>query len=89
VPTTVEAGVPCSDYNFWIGMMVPSKTPRTTLARLHQETEKALATPEVRKRYSDLGAEATPLKPEEFDAVIKSEIATNRQIVEAAGLKAN
>ena len=88
VPTTVEAGVPGSDYNFWIGMMAPSKTPRAIVARLHQETEKALASPEVRKRYGDLGAEALLMKPEQFDAVIKAEIATNKQIVEAAGLKA-
>ena len=89
VPTTIEAGVPGSDYNFWIGMIVPSKTPRAIVTRLSQETEKALASPEVRKRYADLGAEALPMKPEQFDAVIKAEIATNKQIVEAAGLKAN
>ena len=89
VPTTVEAGVPGSDYNFWIGMLVPAKTPRAIVTRLHQETQKALASPEVRKRFADLGAEAMPLTPEQFDALVKTEIAANKTIVEAAGLKAN
>ena len=42
VLTTVEAGVPNSDYNFWVGMAVPSKTPRNIVNRLHQETAKTL-----------------------------------------------
>ena len=88
VPTTVEAGVPGSDYNFWIGMLVPAKTPRAIVARLHQDTLKALASPEVKKRYSDLGADATPMAPEQFDATIRQELAANKAIVEAAGLKA-
>lgn len=89
VPTTVEAGVPGSDYNFWIGMLAPSRTPRAIVTRLHAETVKALASPEVKKRYADLGADATPLSPEQFDATIKQEITANKAIVEAAGLKPN
>lgn len=88
VPTTVEAGVPGSDYNFWIGMLVPAKTPRAIVTRLHQETQKALASPEIKKRFADLGAEAMPLTPEQFDALVKTELAANKAIVEAAGLKA-
>ncbi len=89
VPTTVEAGVPGSDYNFWIGMLVPAKTPKPILMRLHGDTVKALASPEVKKRYADLGADATPLAPEQFDATIRQELAANKTIVEAAGLKPN
>jgi tripartite-type tricarboxylate transporter receptor subunit TctC len=87
VPTTVEAGVPGSDYNFWIGMLVPSKTPPTVVTRLHQETQKALGSAEVKKRFAELGAEAMPLTPERFDASIKEELAANKTIVAAAGLK--
>jgi tripartite-type tricarboxylate transporter receptor subunit TctC len=89
VPTTVEAGVPGSDYVFWIGMLAPSKTPRPIVTRLYQETQKALASPEVKKRFTDLGAEPMPLTPEQFDALVKQEIVINKQIVEAAGIKAN
>src|SRR6478735_11687547 len=51
VPTTAEAGVPGSEFNFWIGMMAPAKTPRDIVNRLNEEVLKALATPEVKERF--------------------------------------
>ena len=87
VPTTSEAGVPGSEFNFWIGMMAPSKTPRDIVNRLNDEVVKALATPEVKERFAALGADAWTLKPEQFDAYIKEEIKTNAVLVKAAGLE--
>lgn len=87
VPTTSEAGVPGSEFNFWIGMMTPGKTPRDIVNRLNDEVVKALATPEVRERFATLGADAWTLKPEAFDAYIKEEIKTNAVLVKAAGLE--
>jgi tripartite-type tricarboxylate transporter receptor subunit TctC len=86
VPTTAEAGVPGSEFNFWIGMMAPAKTPRDIVNRLHDEVVKALASPEVKERFLKLGADAWTLKPEQFDAYIKEEIKTNAALVKAAGL---
>ena len=86
VPTTAEAGVPGSEFNFWIGMMVPAKTPRDIVNRLNAEVVKALATPEVKERFATLGADAWTLTPEQFDAYIKAEIASNLPLVKAAGL---
>ena len=87
VPTTAEAGVPGSEFNFWIGMMAPAKTPRDVVNRLHDEVVKALATPEVKERFLKLGADAWTLKPEQFDAYIKEEIKSNAVLVKAAGLQ--
>jgi len=87
VPTTLEAGVPNSSYNFWIGMMVPSQTPRPIIERLYAETSKALASPEMKKRYADLGADPMNMKPAEFDVYIRKEIAENITLVKAAGIK--
>jgi tripartite-type tricarboxylate transporter receptor subunit TctC len=86
VPTTAEAGVPGSEFNFWIGMMAPAKTPRDIVNRLHDEVVKALASPEVKERFLKLGADAWTMKPEAFDAYIKTEIASNAKLVKAAGL---
>ena len=86
VPTTTEAGVPGSEFNFWIGMMAPAKTPREVVNRLHDEVAKALASPEVKDRFLKLGADAWTLKPEQFDAYIKDEITSNARLVKAAGL---
>jgi tripartite-type tricarboxylate transporter receptor subunit TctC len=89
VPTTVEAGVAGSDYNFWIGMLVPAKTPRDIVTRLNQEVLKALQAPDVIERLSKLGAEPLTMSPEQFDAYIREELAANARIVKAAGIKAN
>src|SRR5262249_45188619 len=47
VPTTAEAGLKDASYAFWNGIFVPAKTPRTIVAKLPQETQKALAGPSV------------------------------------------
>jgi tripartite-type tricarboxylate transporter receptor subunit TctC len=86
--TTIEAGIANSDYNFWVGMFVPSKTPRDIVNRLHQETARALDVKEVRDGMAKLGAEAMLLRPDEFDAYIRNEISTNAVLVKAAGISA-
>ena len=45
VPTSLEAGFADSDYNYWMGMFVPAKTPAAIIERLRSETAKALARP--------------------------------------------
>lgn len=86
VPTTAEAGVPGSEFNFWIGMMVPAKTPRDIVNRLNAEVIKALAQPAVKERFMQLGADAWTMTPEQFDAYIKAEVTSNAALVKAAGL---
>jgi tripartite-type tricarboxylate transporter receptor subunit TctC len=89
VPTTIEAGYADSDYTFWNGMLVPVKTPREIVDRLHAETQKALALPAVQDKFKPQGLEPMPVSPAEFDALIKKEIAANIALVKAAGLKFN
>jgi len=89
VPTTIEAGYPDSDYTFWNGMLVPAKTPRALVNRLHEETLKVLRQPGVIEKFKPQGIEPMPLTPAEFDALIAKEIENNIAIVKAAGLKFN
>lgn len=87
VPTTAEAGVPGSEFNFWIGMFAPAKTPKEIVDRLRAEVVKALNTTEVKERFTALGADAWTLKPAEFDAYIREETKANAALVKAAGLE--
>jgi tripartite-type tricarboxylate transporter receptor subunit TctC len=89
VPTTVEAGYPNSEYNFWAGVFAPAKTPAEVRARLYAEIATALQHPAVRRKLRDLGADPMPLTSGEFDALVRGEIATNTQLVKAAGIKVN
>jgi tripartite-type tricarboxylate transporter receptor subunit TctC len=88
VPTLTEAGIAKADYVFWIGMLVLSKTPRDVVQKINQVTLKALQAPDVRERLASLGADPLPLSPEQFDAMIKEELAANAVIIKAAGIKA-
>jgi len=87
-PTTLEAGIPNSDYNFWVGMFVPAKTPREIVERLYQETKRALNAPDAREKLTRLGAEPMDYAPDAFNDYIRKEIAANAALVKAAGIKA-
>jgi tripartite-type tricarboxylate transporter receptor subunit TctC len=88
VPTTVEAGIPGSDYTFWVGMIVPSGTPAPIMKRLHEEALKALASPEVKERMKAVGADPFPMEQAKFNAFIKTEMESAARIAKAANLKA-
>jgi tripartite-type tricarboxylate transporter receptor subunit TctC len=88
VPTTLEVGVPNSDYNFWVGMFAPAKTPRDLINRLYQETMRALRSADVSEKLARLGAEPMDYPPEQFNAYIRNEITLNAALVKAAGIKA-
>ncbi len=86
VPTTVEAGFPDSDFDFWIGMVVPKKTPRDVVARIHQETVNGLEDPGVKAKLKRLGVEDMVMQPEDFDARIAREAPMALALAKAAGI---
>jgi tripartite-type tricarboxylate transporter receptor subunit TctC len=88
VPTTLEAGFPESDFDFWIGMMVPKKTPRDIVARIHQETVKGLQDLSVKEKLSKLGVEEMIMQPDDFDARIAREAPIAVALARAAGIAA-
>ena len=87
VPTTLEAGVAGSDYIFWVGLIVPSKTPREVVTRLHDEAVKALNSSEVKERLSKVGAEPFHLASDVFDSYIRAEMDAAAKIAKTANLK--
>ena len=89
VPTTIEAGLPDSDYVYWMGLFAPAKTPAAIVERLRSEAEKALKNPNVVEKFAAQGIEPMPMSSAEFEALINKEIATNIALVKAAGLKFN
>jgi len=86
VPTTVEAGFPDSDFDFWIGMVVPKKTPRAIVARMHEETVNGLQDPGVKEKLAKLGVEPMIMSPEAFDARIAKEAPLAVTLAQAAGI---
>ena len=89
VPTTVEAGYPNSEYNFWAGVFAPARTPADIRAKLYAEIVKAVHEPATRGKLASLGADPMPLTSQQFEALVRNEIETNTQLVKAAGIKVN
>jgi len=87
LPTTEEAGAPNSAYTLWIGLFAPARTPPAILARLNQEVQAALGSPEVKERFAKLGADPLPMSVEGFRNFLAQEFKVSEQIVKAAGIK--
>jgi tripartite-type tricarboxylate transporter receptor subunit TctC len=87
VPTTSEAGFANADYTLWLGLFAPAKTPRDLVNRLHDDTVKAIQTASVQEKLAILGVTPMSMTPEQFDAHIKDEVASNGLLVKAAGIK--
>ncbi len=84
VPTVAESGLPGFVFDFWIGMLAPSKTPKPVVAKLNAEIARILSLPDVKERMATLGAEPMPMSPEQFDAYIKDEFNTLGAVMRSA-----
>ena len=87
LPTIAESGYPGFEVASWSGLLAPAGTPSTIVGRLHLETVKALAVPDLRAKLSDLGLEGMGSSPDEFAAAIKSEIPKWAKVIKDAGIK--
>ena len=87
VPTLVELGYPNVVISNWSGIVAPAGTSKEIVERLHLEIQKILALPDVLQRLERLGVEASPAGPEEFGALIRSELQRWNKLVRDAGIK--
>jgi len=88
LPTAAEAGVPGMVLNDWWGFAAPAGTDKAIVARLRNETVKALALPEVQTRMQGLGADIVGSTPEEFATLISTGIEKWGLVVRNAGIQA-
>jgi tripartite-type tricarboxylate transporter receptor subunit TctC len=88
VPTTAEAGLADASYAFWNGIFVPAKTPRDVVARLHEETQKALAVPSVRERLAKVGEDPLPMTTEQFEKYFRDDVRNTATLMKQAGVQA-
>jgi len=89
VPTIAEAGYPGAEFNFWIGMLAPARTPREIVAKVNAEINRALQSPEVKERLAGLGAVPMSMSPEQFDAYLRDQATVLGNVMRAAGAKTN
>ena len=87
LPTMAESGFPGFEAVPWFGLLAPAGTPKDVLEKLHTETVKALAMPEVRRKFDELGLEPVGNTPAEFTAIIKKETPEWAAVIKDAGIK--
>jgi tripartite-type tricarboxylate transporter receptor subunit TctC len=88
VPTTTELGFPSSEYNFWVGLFLPAKTPKDIVVRMNEETRKAVQSAALKERFGKLAAEPMVMTQPEFDDFIRKDIAAMGELAKASGLGA-
>lgn len=87
VPTIMESGFQDFEVTVWQGYAVPKGTPQPIVAKIHAATMKALALPELEKRFFDAGVSAVPQTPAEFVKFVNAETAKWQKVVTDAGVK--
>src|ERR1035437_10332420 len=87
LPTAAEAGLPGFEASNWYGLIVPARTGKAQINRLYEESRKALAQADVKRRLVDLGADIVASTPEEFGVFIRAEIVKWAKLTRDAGIK--
>ena len=80
IPAAAEI-LPGYSFSSWGGVFAPARTPRAIVMKLNAEIGAALAAPDLRKRFIDMGLVAQNSTPEEFGKFLESEIARWRVLL--------
>ncbi len=87
IPTLDESGVAGFDVTSWYGLMVPAGTSKEIVARLHAAAVSALGQPEVKERFAPTDLDPVGSTPEQFGALVRSEVAKWAKVIRASGMK--
>ncbi len=87
LPTIEELGFPGFEATAWFGLMAPAGTPQPIIDKLHKETVRILALPDVKAKLEGLGVQLVGNTPAEFAALIKTETPAWAKVIKQAGIK--
>jgi len=86
LPTVAGSGLPGYQAQGWFGLLAPKATPPAVIARLHDDVQKVLAMPDVRKELVAKGADPGEMSAAEFGRFIAEEQAKWAKLVKDAGI---
>ena len=87
LPTVAESGLKGFDISTWFGVFAPAGTPKPIVDRLNAEFTRALSAQDIRERLARMGAEASPMSPEDFASFVRAEQAKYERVVKASGAR--
>jgi tripartite-type tricarboxylate transporter receptor subunit TctC len=87
LPTMEELGFPGFDATAWFGLMAPAGTPQPIVDKLHKETLRIMAMPDVKAKLEALGVQLVGNTPAEFAALVRTELPAWGKVIKDAGIK--
>jgi len=87
VPTVAESGYKGFEAVTWFGLLGPARLPASVVTSVNTELNKALNSPDLRKKLEDQGLDVTPATPEQFGKLIRSDIVKWGRVVKESGAK--
>ena len=75
------------DMTLWLGVLAPAGTPKDIIARLQHDIAAVMSTPEMHKQMADAGIDVRLSTPQEFSAVIRSDMAKWAVVVKRSGMR--
>jgi tripartite-type tricarboxylate transporter receptor subunit TctC len=87
VPSIAEAGYPNAEFNFWVGLSVPAKTPRPVIDKLHAATEQALQDPAMKDKLAKLGVEPRLMSVDDFSKFVQDDLVATVQLAKDANIE--
>lgn len=87
VPTVAESGVPGFQVSEWNGLFAPAGTPRPVLERLEAETRAIVTSPEMKKRFAELGVQGVGSSAQEFSSFLKAETTKWAEVIRTSGIR--
>jgi tripartite-type tricarboxylate transporter receptor subunit TctC len=89
IPTIAESGLPGYEAAISYGIFLPIGAPQALIDRLHDAVDATIRSPDVAKRFTELGADPQFGTPQEFAAYVANDMAKWARVARDAGLKAD
>ena len=89
IPTLEEQGLQNASYNFWVGALVPARTPRAIVEKLNADITAVVESAEVTEQIKKLGCDPLTGSVKDFENMIAKEIRENTELIKKANIKAN
>src|SRR5687768_10723994 len=87
VPTIAESGVPGFDYTLWVGLWGQAAMPASLVSKINADVNKALASPDLAQRLTNLGTLPMDMSPQQFSEFVRKELDDTAKVMKAAGIK--
>jgi tripartite-type tricarboxylate transporter receptor subunit TctC len=87
VPTFAEAGYPEATLRLWVGLHGPANLPDSIVQKMNETVARALAAPDVRERFTSVGADVFTTSPQQFAELVRGDVERLGRMMATAGIK--